>query len=474
MFAPATGAFADEAPQDASPAVSAEAQQPQQAPQADGTAPAQDPAPAPAPAEQPAAPAPAPAETPSSETPQAANAAAEVRGSVRILAVAKQAEARVALVGDELEAQDVLSTPSGVTADAAFTWFVDDVEVATGTRYTVRAEDLGKAITVSAAVEWPASEAFAAGKTSVRTAEGVVVKQRATVAALSTLSGPATVGSRLVAGSTKLSAPIGVAPWTGSYTWYVDGIQAGTGTFYTVKPADAGKRITVGATLAWADTGNYVAGNAVVTRSAATAPVAKVGASVVPTLRVNGYAQVGKSLRASVSVKKPSDLAVSGSYMWYVNGKKYGGGALLNVTPFMAGKRVTVVYQANWGSAKYASGSSSKQSSYVARVDRPTAMVRSAYAQLGARQDCTALIERALRSSGTRVGDLGTRASEYAGVGGKRVSSLKPGDVMVWEGRHVAMYIGNGKAIHSGYAGNQTVVASAYLDGNPSSILRFA
>lgn len=471
MFAPATGAFADEAPQNPSPAVSADA-------------PAQQPeAPAPAPAEQPAAPAPVPTpvETPS-ETPAPAQepapdepaAQAEVTASVKILDAAKRTETRVALVGDVLEARAALAAPAEAAPTTTFSWLVDGTEVATGEQYTVRTEDLGKILTVSAAVSWPKTEAFAAGSTTAVTTTGVAVKQRAVVTAVTTLSGSAVVGKRLTASSGQLSAPAGVAPWTAAYTWYADGKPVGTGTFYTVKPGDVQKRFTVGATLAWAENATVVAGSVEVTRSAPTAAVPKLAAGVSTALRVNGYAQVGKSLRASVSVKKPSDLAVSGSYMWYVNGKRYGGGSLLNVTPSMNGKRVTVVYRASWGSGKYASGSATQQSSYVVRVDRGTAMVRSAYAQLGARQDCTALIERALRASGTRVGDLGTRSSEYTAVGGKRVSAPQPGDVLIWDGRHVAMYIGNGKAIHSGYAGNQTVIANAYLDGRPSAIVHFS
>ena len=480
MFAPATGAFADEAPQDASPAVSAEAQQPQQAPQTEGSAPAQDPAPAPA--EQPAAPAPAPAETPSSpetpapapEAPQTAAGEAAVTASVRILDAAKQADARVALVGDVLEARDGTVAPEGVAPAATFAWLVDDVEVATGARYTVRSEDLGKTITAAADVAWPATDAFAAGSASAVSAAGVPVKQAATASAVVKISGAAVIGKRLTAAVSGVTAPTGVAAKATGYTWYADGKKVATGAAYTVKPADFQKRITASASLGWAESAAYIAGTRETAKSAATAKAVKQVAKVRTSMRVSGHAQAGKSLQAAATIKMPADLRISSSYTWYLNGKRYGGGAKLNVTPGMAGKRVTVIYRASWKSGTYTSSAVSQRASYVVRVDRPAAMIRSAYAQLGARQDCTALIERALRASGKRVGDLGTRSAEYTAVGGKRVSGLQPGDVMIWEGRHVAMYIGNGKAIHSGYAGNQTVVASAYLDGSPSSIVRFS
>lgn len=100
-------------------------------------------------------------------------------------------------------------------------------------------------------------------------------------------------------------------------------------------------------------------------------------------------------------------------------------------------------------------------------------MVAAAKAQLGQMQDCTALVERSLRAIGVPAGDLGTQVGEYTALGGQIVSSPAPGDVLVWSGRHVAVYIGNGQAVHGGYGGNQTVIAGAYIDGPPSAIVRF-
>lgn len=100
-------------------------------------------------------------------------------------------------------------------------------------------------------------------------------------------------------------------------------------------------------------------------------------------------------------------------------------------------------------------------------------MVAAAKAQLGQMQDCTALVERSLRAIGVPAGDLGTQVGEYNALGGQIVSSPAPGDVLVWSGRHVAVYIGNGQAVHGGYGGNQTVIAGAYIDGPTSAIVRF-
>nr|WP_209707079.1 NlpC/P60 family protein [Leucobacter exalbidus] len=102
-------------------------------------------------------------------------------------------------------------------------------------------------------------------------------------------------------------------------------------------------------------------------------------------------------------------------------------------------------------------------------------IVSAALAQLGEMQDCTALVERSLRAIGIPAGDLGTQIGEYTGLGGVSVAGgdYAPGDVLIWSGRHVAVYIGNGQAVHGGYGGNQTVVASAFLDGSPDGVVRF-
>lgn len=114
----------------------------------------------------------------------------------------------------------------------------------------------------------------------------------------------------------------------------------------------------------------------------------------------------------------------------------------------------------------------------VATVDIPagagaSGLVDAAVAQLGVFQDCTALVEKALRAIGYSVGDLGTQVWEWAQYGQIVTDgAYAPGDILIWAGRHVAVYIGNGQAVHGGYGGNQTVIANAFIDGAPSAVVR--
>ncbi|GAA1924535.1 hypothetical protein GCM10009688_31990 [Arthrobacter gandavensis] len=90
----------------------------------------------------------------------------------------------------------------------------------------------------------------------------------------------------------------------------------------------------------------------------------------------------------------------------------------------------------------------------------------AAYAQLGVMQDCTMLATNALAAAG--INYHGWPAG-YLSLG-RTVSAGEaiPGDLIYYADggmgmAHIAVYVGNGQAVHGGFFGNQTVVAPAEL-----------
>lgn len=90
------------------------------------------------------------------------------------------------------------------------------------------------------------------------------------------------------------------------------------------------------------------------------------------------------------------------------------------------------------------------------------AILASAYSQIGVNQDCTAMVEKALRSVGKSVGDLApTQFFQYGSV----VGSPAPGDLIITSG-HVGVYAGNGQVVSGGVNGYTTQVHSiSWLSG---------
>lgn len=91
------------------------------------------------------------------------------------------------------------------------------------------------------------------------------------------------------------------------------------------------------------------------------------------------------------------------------------------------------------------------------------ALVASAYGQIGTNQDCTAMVEKALRSVGKSVGDIAPNGFYRYGT---VVTNPQPGDLMIQPG-HVAIYVGNGMAISGGFNGGHTELHPAsYIAGS--------
>lgn len=94
------------------------------------------------------------------------------------------------------------------------------------------------------------------------------------------------------------------------------------------------------------------------------------------------------------------------------------------------------------------------------------AILANAYGQLGIKQDCTAMVEKALRSVGKSVGDLApTQFFQYGTV----VSAPAPGDLIITSG-HVGVYAGNGQVVSGGVNGYDTQVHSISWLGGYSAV----
>lgn len=97
-------------------------------------------------------------------------------------------------------------------------------------------------------------------------------------------------------------------------------------------------------------------------------------------------------------------------------------------------------------------------------------VANAALGQVGQYQDCTALASRALAANG--IYHRGYPASYMALGNIVSASEAKPGDLIYYANggaglAHIAVYIGNGQAVHGGWNGNQTVVYSAYVGSGP-------
>lgn len=119
----------------------------------------------------------------------------------------------------------------------------------------------------------------------------------------------------------------------------------------------------------------------------------------------------------------------------------------------------------------------------AAAVDIPAGVgaggiVSAALAQLGVAQDCTALVENALRAVGISVGDLAP--AQFAAYGPTVAyvhgsTELAPGDILIWGNAHVAIYAGGGSVVHGGWDGFTTVIAGLNTyHGLPTSVVRMS
>lgn len=107
----------------------------------------------------------------------------------------------------------------------------------------------------------------------------------------------------------------------------------------------------------------------------------------------------------------------------------------------------------------------------VANVNgKGAAILAAARAQLGVYQDCTMLVTNSLRNVGINFHDW---PAGYLSLGSVvSADQAQPGDLIYYANggygvAHVAVYAGNGRAIHGGWYWNQTVEDTAYVGSGP-------
>lgn len=99
-----------------------------------------------------------------------------------------------------------------------------------------------------------------------------------------------------------------------------------------------------------------------------------------------------------------------------------------------------------------------------------SALVSAAYAQLGVHQDCTMLVTNSLAAVGIYYHGW---PAGYLSLGHVvPASAAQPGDLAYYvnggEGlAHIAVYVGNGMAIHGGWEGQNTALATVNVGSGP-------
>jgi peptidoglycan DL-endopeptidase CwlO len=98
------------------------------------------------------------------------------------------------------------------------------------------------------------------------------------------------------------------------------------------------------------------------------------------------------------------------------------------------------------------------------------AVAAAALAQLGVHQDCTALVSNALAAVGIHFHGW---PADYMSLGHVvPESAAQPGDLIFYANggmglAHIAVYIGGGMAVHGGWDGETTAIASAHIGSGP-------
>ena len=136
--------------------------------------------------------------------------------------------------------------------------------------------------------------------------------------------------------------------------------------------------------------------------------------------------------------------------------------------PKVAVKKETTVATAAPSVAAKPAAPAAAATTQAASSNKGAAIYQAALAQLGKYQDCTMLVTNALKAVGINFHDW---PAGYMSLGTVvPASQAQPGDLIYYANgglgmAHIAVYAGNGQAVHGGWLGNQTVLNSANVAG---------
>ena len=168
-------------------------------------------------------------------------------------------------------------------------------------------------------------------------------------------------------------------------------------------------------------------------------------------IKSNYSASDDKDENVEIGLSGSVDFGQAGTYEMTVTAKDSSG----NVSAKKISINVKEKSSSTTENSAEASATSTSSTTSGQATSFSQAIANAALAQVGASQDCTMLVTNSLKAVGISFHGW---PYQYASLGSWTDNPV-PGDIIIYDG-HVAIYIGNGQAVHGGWLGVTTVVSS--------------
>lgn len=203
--------------------------------------------------------------------------------------------------------------------------------------------------------------------------------------------------------------------------------------------------------------------------------------SMKKTLRMAGAAAISAAmvgvfaLPVYATTPAQPDLFAGGQYSQALSTEAIADISVPRQLPTAEEQPIVVV---NYASASSSAVSTSGWVRDIAASSLGQAIVSVAYSELGAYQDCTDLVQNSL--AGVGLAERRDAGGYDHGVGSMRGFGVPvtngewaPGDILGWPGYpHVAIYVGDGLAIHGGMGGSTVLTSATGYFGSPPYVVR--